>query len=275
MFQILIVVFREVLEIALIVGILTAVTKGIVNRERYILSGLVFGVIGAIILAFAMDSISAMLDGDGQEIFNGVILICASILISWTVIWMQQHAKSLSGELKNLANSIKTGNKSLISLLVVVTLSVLREGSEIVLFTYGYYLTGISLANVALGLVFGLALGATCGFALYFGMLRAFGKYFFKITTWILVFLACTISSQGISFLVNVDLVPAIIDPAWNISHILSQKSTFGAILNAFIGYSDSPSGTQLLVYLMNFTILVIGLRVNNRKLNSNKVENS
>ncbi len=271
MLQILIVVFREVLEIALIVGILTAVTKGIDKREKYISSGLVLGVFGAIILAFVMDSISSALDGDGQEIFNGAILISASALISWTVIWMQQHARSLSGELKSLANSIKAGNRSLISLLAVVFLSVLREGSEIALFTYGYYLTGTSIANVTLGLACGLALGTICGFALYFGMLKIFGKYFFKITTWILVFLACAIASHGVSFLVSANVIPAIVDQMWNSSHILAQDSVLGGILNAFIGYQESPTGAQVIAYILNFTILTIGLIISNSKLKTNK----
>ncbi len=271
MLQILIVVFREVLEIALIVGILTAVTKGIEKRDRYILSGLTLGILGAILLALTMDTISSALDGYGQEVFNGLVLISASILISWTVIWMQQHAKSLSGELKNLANSIKTGKKSLISLLVVVFLSVLREGSEVVLFTYGYYLSGTSLANVTAGLIFGISLGTICGFALYFGMLKIFGRYFFKITTWILVFLACAIFSQGVSFLVNANIIPPIIDQMWDSSQILPQTSTLGNILAAFIGYSDSPTGAQFIAYLSNFTILTIGLIISNSKLKSKK----
>ncbi len=271
MIQILIVVFREILEIALVIGILTAVTRGIEHRGKYILAGLLLGVLGAISLAFAMDNISAMLDGDGQEIFNGTVLICASVLISWTVIWMQQHAKSLSGELKNFANSIKTGNRSLISLLAAVMFSVLREGSEIVLFTYGYYLTGIAITNVAFGVILGIISGTLCGFALYYGLLKIFGRYFFKVTTWILIFLACSVAAQGISFLVSAEVIPAIVDQVWDSSAILSQSSTLGSILNAFIGYSDSPSGAQLAIYVVNFLIIVIGLNLSNKDLNSSK----
>lgn len=271
MLQILIVVFREILEIAIIVGILTAATRGIPHRTKYIISGAALGIIGSLALAFAMDEISSMLDGRGQEIFSGVVLICAAVLISWTVIWMQQHAKSLSGEMKNLANSVKKGKKSMVSLLLVVFLSILREGSEIVLFSYGYYLTGMAVSSIVLGLVLGLILGTVCGVALYFGMLKIFGRYFFKVTTWVLVFLACAISSKGIYYLINAEVIPAIIEQVWDSSAILSQKSTFGNILHIFIGYVDRPTGMEIVAYITNFTVLAIGLNIHNNKLNFRK----
>ncbi|MFM6972585.1 MAG: FTR1 family protein, partial [Alphaproteobacteria bacterium] len=112
-FQIAIVVFREILEIALILGILTTATKEVEGRTKAILSGLFLGLIFAIILAFFTDKISMALDGMGQEFFNGLILLSASFMIAWTVLWMQKHAKSLSGELKRLGASVKDGKKPL------------------------------------------------------------------------------------------------------------------------------------------------------------------
>lgn len=271
MLQVFIVVFREVIEIALIVGMLTAATKGIDNRGRYITFGLIFGTIGAIVLAFAMDSISQMMDGDGQEVFSGVVLMSAAALITWTVIWMQKHAKTLSGELKNLASSVKLGDKSIISLFLVTALAVLREGAEIVLFTYGYYLSGLSFFQLSLGLVCGILCGALCGIALFYGMMKLFGKYFFKITTWILIFLSCAIFSQGVGYLVNVEVVPAIIDPIWDSSNILLQSSFVGKILNIFIGYVDQPSATVLIAYLLNLTVLLVGLKVTKVEVNRNE----
>lgn len=266
MLQVFIVVFREIIEVALIVGILTAATKDIYQRDRYIIGGLVAGVIGAICLAFAMDGISGMLDGDGQEVFNGLVLISAALLVTWTVIWMQKHAKSLSGELKSLANKVRTGDKTILSLFLVTALAVLREGSEVVLFTYGIYMSGISFLQLLIGLASGILCGSLCGLALYYGMMKLFGRYFFKVTTWILVFLSCAIFSQGVGYLVNVELLPAIIDPIWDSSSILSDQSVFGKVLNIFIGYVDQPSATVLIAYLLNLSVLIIGLNLSKRK---------
>jgi high-affinity iron transporter len=243
-----------------------AVTKEIKGSKKLILLGILFGVFGSFILALFTDKISQSLDGIGQEIFNGAILFCAAAMISWTVIWMQKHAKSLSGEMKNLSNSIKSGKKPLYSLLVVVFLSVLREGSEIVLFSYSSYISGVAMAKIITGLVLGVMLGIAVGVALYFGILKIFGKYFFKATTWILVFLACGIMAQAFGFWVSAGIIPSIIDQVWDSSKFLSQQSNFGNFLHIFIGYIDQPSAIQVVAYLANLTILFFGLKMSQKK---------
>lgn len=262
MFQITIVVFREILEIALIVGILTAVTKSISGRIKYIYSGLVAGLIASIALAFFTDRISESFEGLGQEIFNGAILFTAATMISWTVIWMQKHARTISGELKTLSNSIVHGKKPPYTLFIVVFLTVLREGAEIVLFTYSSYISGLGIEKIALGLTIGLSFGVALGVALYFGLLKIFGKYFFIVTTWILVFLASGVMANAFGFWLNADIVPAFGNPVWDSSNFISQENYLGRILNIFLGYIDKPAGIQVIAYLTNFIFLAIGLKL-------------
>lgn len=261
-FQIAVVVFREVLEIALILGILTSATKDIENRGRWILAGLGIGILTSILLAYFTDNISSSLDGMGQEFFNGFILLSASFMIGWTVLWMQKHAKSLSGELKRLGNSVKEGKKPLYALTIVVLLSVVREGAEIVLFSYSYYLSGVGIYQIIVGIISGFFCGALLGLALYFGLLKAFGKYFFMISSWLLIFFASATASSGIRFWSDANIVDPIIDPAIDLSTTLSQQSFLGKFLHITIGYIDQPSLAQIITY---FTILVglgIGLQI-------------
>ncbi len=262
MLQIAIVVFREILEISLILGILSAATKEIEGRTKWILSGLALGIITSVILAFFTDNISNGLDGLGQEFFNGLVLLSAAFMISWTTLWMQKHAKSISGELKRLSNSIREGKKPLYVLSIVVFFSVLREGTEIVLFSYSYYLSNTSITNIITGIIVGTILGAAAGIALYLGIIKAFGKYFFTITTWLLVFLSSGIAAQGIGFWINANLVPALGNPIFDSSEILSQNSLFGKFLHIFFGYLDQPTGTQLIIYFANLLVLIVGLKV-------------
>ena len=262
MLQIAIVVFREILEISLIIGILTAATKDIQGRAKWILSGLGLGIFASLLLALSTDKISESLDGMGQEFFNGLILISAAVMIGWTVLWMQKHARSISGELKKLSTSIREGKKPLYVLLVVVFLSVLRESAEIVLFSYSYYFSGTLVSEITLGLIVGITLGSAAGAALYFGIIKAFGKYFFIVTTWILIFLSAGISAQGIGFWINANIVPALANPAFDASEILSQQSFFGKFLHIFFGYIDQPAGAQLIAYFTTLSVLIVGLRI-------------
>jgi high-affinity iron transporter len=260
MLQIAIVVFREILEISLILGILTAATKEIPGRTKWIASGLTLGIAASLLLAFFTDKISESLDGMGQEFFNGLILISASVMIGWTVLWMQKHARSISGELKRLSNSVREGKKPLYILLVVVFLSVLRESAEVVLFTYSYYVSGTEISGIISGLIAGLILGSAVGFALYLGILKAFGKYFFIVTTWLLIFLSAGIASQGIGFWINAQITPTLGE--FNFSMILSQQSFIGKFLHIFFGYIDQPAGAQLLTYFFTLAALIIGLKI-------------
>ncbi len=262
MLQIAIVVFREILEIALILGILSAATKDIEGSRKWILGGLALGLASSIILAFFTDQISESLDGMGQEFFNGLVLLGAAFMIGWTVLWMQKHAKSISGELKRLGNSVREGKKPAYVLLVVVLLSVLREGMEIVLFSYSYYISGIAITPITLGIIIGTLFGAGVGFALYFGLLKAFGKYFFIVTSWLLIFFACGVSASGIGFWINAGIIPALGAPALDLSQILSQHSLFGKFLHIFFGYIDQPAGSQLFIYFVTLIVISFGMRV-------------
>jgi len=260
--QIAIVVFREALEIALILGILVSATKNVANRSIWILSGFALGVATSILLAFFTDKISSSLEGVGQEFFNGLVLLLASFMIGWTVIWMQKHAKTLSGELKRLGNSVKEGKKPLYALAVVVLLSVVREGSEIVLFCYSYFVSGVPLNQIIIGTLIGMFGGSLIGIALYLGLLKAFGKYFFSVTSWLLIFLASATASAGIKFFGDAGIIDPIIDPLYDSSTILSQQSFFGKFLHIMFGYIDKPSLAQFIAYFVVLGVLAIGLKV-------------
>ena len=130
---------------------------------------------------------------------------------------------------------------------------------------------GVSFEKIILGFVSGAALGVIIGVALYFKMLKIFGKYFFKITTWILVFLACGISAQAFGFWLNADIVPAFGYEIWDTSSILSQTSLVGKFLNVFVGYIDRPAGIQLAAYIANLLILIFGLKISEKNAKKNK----
>lgn len=260
--QIAIVVFREVLEIALILGILISATKNVEGRGKWISIGLITGVIFAVFLALSTDKISASLDGMGQEFFNGLILLSASFMIGWTVIWMQKHARSISGELKRLSNSVREGNKPLYALTIVVMLSVIREGAEIVLFSYSYFISGVPILQVIIGLIIGLICGSAIGLALYLGLLKTFGKYFFAVTSWLLIFFAAGTCALGIRFWTDAQIIAPLADPLFDASKILSQESLFGKILHITFGYIDKPSGAQFIAYFATLLVLAIGLKI-------------
>ena len=262
MLQISIVIFREVLEIALIIGILTAATKNVVGSSKWLISGLFLGIVGAVAIAFFTDYISGAMNDMGQEFFNGLIMLSTSIMIGWTVLWMQKHSKTLGGELRKISNEVKEGKKPPLALLVLVMLSTLREGAEVVLFLYSSYISGLEKLSLISGFAIGSVAGASVGFALYFGILKAFGKYFFSFTTILLIFFSAGITANGIGFWNDAGIVPAIISPIFDGSNFISQDSYFGIFLNIFFGYIERPTASQLIAYVINILFLFFALKI-------------
>jgi high-affinity iron transporter len=253
----LLIVFREVLEAALIVGIVAAATKGVPGRGRWIVAGIAAGGLGAIVVAGFASTIAAAFEGGGQEVFTATVLFAAVVMLGWHNVWMSHHGREMAREMSALGAAVSEGTRELYVVGIAVGLAVLREGSEVVLFLYGIAGSGASDAALMMGGVAGLALGTACGFALYKGLLRLSTRPLFAITGWLILLLAAGMAGQGANFLVQAGYLPSLGPALWDSSQILSEQSWIGFLLHTLIGYTARPSGIQLLFYLA--TLLVIG----------------
>ena len=253
-------VFREVLEAALIISVVCAATRGVPRRASFVLGGIGLGVMGALLVAVGADYIATLAGGAGQDIFNAGVLLSAVVMIGWHVVWMSSHGRELSEHMRSVGGAVKAGARSLTLLLTVVALAVLREGSEIVLFLYGMAAGGIGRGGLAVGIAFGVGAGAILGFALYFGLLRIPIKHFFSVTNAMLILLAAGLASTAAGFLVQSDLLPTWGSQIWNTSHLLSDDSLLGRTLGILIGYKAAPAGVQIVFYLATAALLVAGL---------------
>ena len=157
----LLIVFREVFEAGLIVGIVMAVTSGVAGRGRWIAGGVAAGVLGACAVALFTGGLSQLFGGSGQELFNASILGFAVLMLGWHNVWMARHGRELAAEMRAAGEAVVAGSKSLAALAVVVTIAVLREGSEVVLFLYGVAAAeGGASIGMLIGGVIGLILGS-------------------------------------------------------------------------------------------------------------------
>lgn len=258
----LILVFREVLEAALIISIVAAATRGLPGRGRWISAGVALGVVGAIVVAAFAGAIGDSMSGMGQEWFNAGVLLAAVVMIGWHVVWMARHSRELSQHMKAVGTEVSTGARPITALLMVVALAVLREGSEVVLFGYGLIASGASLASMVTGGLAGLALGSALGVALYFGLLRIPVRHFFNATNALLILLAGGLAASAARVLVQADVLPTLVDTLWDSSWILSEDSTVGRIMHVLVGYTAQPSGIQMAFYAATVIVLLLGMRM-------------
>ena len=94
----LIIVFREVIEAGLIIGIVLAATRGISDRGYWVAAGVVFGALGACIVALFAEAIANAFEGSGQELFNASVLGAAVVMLMWHTVWMARHGREMAAE---------------------------------------------------------------------------------------------------------------------------------------------------------------------------------
>jgi high-affinity iron transporter len=261
MLSALIVVFREVLEAALVLGIVCAATRGIRYRGLAVGGGIVLGITGAAIVAFSAEVLSGMAEGMGQEIFNALVLLTVVVMLAWHNIWMSVHGAEMAASAVKTGASVREGAKPLTVLVVLVGLAVLREGSEIVLFLYGIATGGASAGVLATGSALGLLAGTLVGFALYAGLLRVPMRYFFAVTGVMLMLLAAGMASQAAKFLVQADFLPAW-GYHWDTSAAVDNGSLTGQLMGTLIGYDARPAGMQVAFYLATVAVIFVGTKV-------------
>jgi high-affinity iron transporter len=259
----LLIVFREVFEAGLIVGIVMAVTAGVRGRTFWVLGGVVVGVLGACLVALFTGGLSELFGGNGQEVFNASILGFAVIMLTWHNVWMARHGREMAAELRAAGEAVAAGSKSLAALGIVIAIAVLREGSEVVLFLYGVAAAqgGASFGMVVGGFI-GLILGALVCFATYLGLITIPTRYLFAVTSALIALLAAGLAAQAIAFLEQADILTALDNTVWDTSWILSDSSLLGRALHTLIGYVDQPTAMQLVVYVATLLIIVVLMKL-------------
>ena len=258
----LIIVFREVFEAGLIVGIVLAVTRTVQHRNRWIACGILAGVLGACVVAVFAGALSNLFAGMGQELFNAFILIVAVVMLTWHNVWMARHGSELAGELRAAGQAVVEGSKSLFALAVVVGVAVLREGSEVVLFLYGVLAGGDSGGGVALGGFVGLLLGAAVCMLTYLGLVSIPTRKLFATTTALIALLAAGMAAQAAAFLEKANWLTAMDNVVWDSSWLLSDSSILGKALHTLIGYTDQPTAMQLTVYIAILAVTFVLMRL-------------
>ena len=267
MFGTALIVFREVLEAALIVGIVGAATRGLAGRSRWIAGGIAAGVMGALALAAGAGALSSLAEGMGQELFNASILGIAVMMLGWHNIWMTVHGRELASNAKRIGSDIRAGAKELSVILVVIAVAVLREGAETVLFLYGVAIsgdgsTGAMLAGGAAGLVG----GALVGWLLFAGLLRIPLKWFFSATSFLVLLLAAGMAAQAARFLIQADVIPSLASPLWDTSAFVANSSIPGKLLQGLVGYDARPAGMQIAFFVAAIVVIVIGMSLAKRR---------
>jgi high-affinity iron transporter len=119
--------------------------------------------------------------------------------------------------------------------------------------------------------VAGGLLGIGVGVLMTWLFFKGFGhldlRPFFRVSGIVLIFMAAGMLSSAIGKLVMAGLVSPLLEPIWNTSWLLNERTFFGSLVAGIFGYRSNPSLIQALFYILYFLFVMIWLRLQRHDL--------
>src|SRR5205807_1584730 len=109
MFGSAVIVFREVVEAALVVSIVMAAARAAPGRNGWVGIGIGVGLAGASLVAAFAASIAGFAAGIGQELLNAAILFLAVAMLACHNIWMARHGRELAARVNAVGHAVASG----------------------------------------------------------------------------------------------------------------------------------------------------------------------
>ncbi|MBP7189668.1 MAG: FTR1 family protein [Rickettsiaceae bacterium] len=260
MLKVAIVIFREFLEISLLLGVILAATRGLANRLYYVVAGIMIGVVGASFLAFFTRLLNRSFHGIGDEIFDASVIFITVALLVATAIWVNNPKEIIKNKVDAIILDLDESRASKVMLTLLISGTIFREGSEIVLFLYSIARSvGIEGQNYVAGIGIGILSGSLCGWALYIGLLKWAGRYIFKISFFMLSFISAGLASEAVGILSSVGLLDSYRNVLWDSSSFVTDDGMAGKILKILVGYEAKPTGMQVIAYVSTLLVILLG----------------
>jgi high-affinity iron transporter len=247
----LLITLREGLEAALIIGIILAFLTRSDNRQGFksVWLGTSLAVIVSLLAGAAIFLLAGEFSGRAEEIFEGIAMFVAAVVLTWMIFWMRKQASDIKTHLHAQIQSVLTSGSSL-GLVVLAFVVVVREGIETVLFLFAATRVAESPALFTAGGLLGLVIAVAIGYSIYRGSSRLNLRAFFNVTSIVLIVFAAGLLAHGIHEFQEAGIIPIVIEHVWDINHILPETSTFGRFLTAIIGYNGNPSLLEIIFYI-------------------------
>lgn len=255
---------REGLEAALIVGIVFGVLRKMNRRRqmRIVWLGVAAAAVASLAVALALEAVGAEFEGATEQVFEGLTLLLAAGVLTWMIFWMQREGGHIQQRLTAdvRAATAQDAGRGNLSLFLLAFLAVFREGVELALFLVAATFA-TSPGQTLIGAIIGLLAAAALGYLVFAGAVRLNLKQFFRVTSLLLIVFAAGMVAYGVHELVEASILPALIDPVYNIGGQLSDQAGPGLLLKTLFGYNANPALLETIAYLAYFAVIWAVLR--------------
>lgn len=242
-----IIVLREVLEAALLVSILLALSNVLGLSRRWVGWSLGAGMAGACIYSLGVAAISDWFDGVGQEVTSAALqfLVYLLLLLFTFLLLRASGARRLSEKLMMLIMA------------ATVSLAITREGFEVLVYIYGFSNDLPRFATILMGSAIGASIGISIGALIYYFVSSLSYQQSLVLGIGLLALVAAGMLSQAVLLLIQADWLPSQL-PIWDSSEWLSEKSVTGQLMYALIGYEATPTALQASFYFGGLLLLLV-----------------
>lgn len=285
-----IIVFREVLEASLVVGIIYLLLEKSNLKGHF--KKLWLGVGAAIAASIAVGYLvilakNSLGNNSTQALFEGVFLYLTAFLIWYVIFWLSKNVSDKKELESSTLNAIKISSWGVF---FVVFFAILREGFETAIFL----ISSLSITGTFsyLGFFLGAILAILIGYLIVIQGRKVDIRNIFKYSTLLLVFLASGMIAYGTheveEYIVKSEIIEDfnsddiyrpwdILQPKDSLSesdvafmytydgskekyvHLFHDKGSVGVFLKGFFGYNSNPNLPELVLWLLS---LFFGLRM-------------
>src|SRR6056300_1827018 len=270
-----IIVFREVLEASLVVGIIYLILEksNQLSHMFQLWMGVLAAIVASIIVGYLVLIAKDSLGNDSTAaLFEGSFLYLTAFLIWYVIFWLSKHVsdrKELEGKTLSAINLSSWG------VFFVVFFAILREGFETAVFLISCF--SITGTFSYLGFIIGAVLAIFIGYLIVTQGRKIDLRSVFKYTTLLLVFLSAGMVAYGTheaeEYLVKSGQIEKseiyrvwdILEPTNSLEtsntiyHPLHDKGSIGLFLKGFFGYNSNPNIPEVILW---FLAILFGLNM-------------
>jgi high-affinity iron transporter len=268
MFVPFLIMLREGLEAALIVGIIASYLRQS-GQQRW-MPAVWLGVILAMLLSLGCGLLIEVTHNEfpqkQQELFEALVGVIAVGVLTSMVFWMKQAARSIKAHLHDaIDEALNKGRRQAWTLVAMVFFAVAREGLESVFFLFAAFQQQNLADGAALGALLGLGVAVALGVGIYQGGIRLDLRRFFRWTGVFILFVAAGLLAGAVKSLHEAGLWNQLQTVVFDWSHILPADAPLGVLLAGLFGYNDMPTASEVIVWCVfivpSLLLFVMGSR--------------
>jgi FTR1 family protein len=242
---------REGVEAALIVGIIAAFLRKEGGRDGA-MRGVWIGVAAAIAICIsigvALEIVNQDLPQRQQEGLETVIAALAVGAVTFMIVWMRRHARSIGGELReSAATALAAGTTT--ALVAMAFFAVIREGLETVVFLLAAFQNATDPMTAGLGALLGILCAVGIGVAIYRGGIKLNLTRFFRATGVVLVFVAAGLVASALHTAHEAGWLNFGQQSAFDLSWLVVPGTWTASLLTGMLGLQPFPVVIEVVGY--------------------------